>query len=269
MRTNKAIYGAFACSLSALVFSYYGNSALGAESPSAGASQFEDLVRQGEAADAQFNPEKALQFYLKASCEHPKDPQVLLKVAKEYSDSTITIADPVESRHRIEKALRYAERAAELDPGSAVALLSQAICYGKLGEYSGTRDKIEYARLVKDYADRALAIDPDYAYAHDILGQWEFEVAALGRTKRLLVTLVFGGLPPASTEESVHQLERAVQLEPNAATHRLGLGFAYLANGEPAKARRSFEMVMAMPCKEIYDSDCHQRAERAIANLQI
>jgi tetratricopeptide (TPR) repeat protein len=267
VRTNRGILRAFACSFSALAFSFAGNSALGADSVPSGPSGFEDLVRQGEAADAQFNPERALQFYLKASSERPKDPQVLLKIAKEYSDSTIAISDPIESRRRIEKALLYAKRAAELDPRSPLALLSQAICYGKLGEFCDTREKIQYARLVKDYADRALAIDPDYAYAHDVLGQWEFEVAALGRTKRFLVTLVFGGLPPASTQESVRHLERAVQLEPNTATHRLALGFAYLANGEPAKARRSFEQVMAMPCREIYDSDCHQQAERAIASL--
>jgi tetratricopeptide (TPR) repeat protein len=221
----------------------------------------------GDAADAQFNTEGALHFYLQACSECPKDSHVLLKVAKEYSDSTISISDPAECRLRIEKALRYAQRAAELDPRSAVALLSQAICYGKLGSYSGTREKIEYARLVKEYADRALAIDPDYAFAHDVLGQWEYEVAALGSTKRILVTLVFGGLPTASTAESVHQLERAVQLEPNTATHRLGLGFAYLANGERAKARKAFAEVIGMPCREIYDSNCHQRAERALASL--
>lgn len=250
-----------------LVFSFAGNSASGADGPSAGASRFDDLVRQGEVADGQFDPEKALQFYLKASSDRPKDPQVLLKIAKAYHDSTIAISDPNETSIRLEKALRYAKRAEELDPRSPVALLLQAICYGKLGELSGIRKKIEYARLVKDYADRALALDPDYAYAHDVLGQWEFEVAALGRTRQFLVTLIYGGLPPASTEESVRHLERAVQLEPNSATHRLALGFAYLANGESTKARRSFEQVMAMPCREIYDSDCQQQAERAIANL--
>jgi tetratricopeptide (TPR) repeat protein len=213
------------------------------------------------------DPEKALPFYLRASVERPNDIQVLLKVAKEYSDSTLAITDPDEARFRIEKALRYAERAAELDPRNPVALLSQAICYGKLGGYCDTRRRIEYARLVKDYAERALATDPDYAYAHDVLGQWEYEVAALGRTKRLLVALVFGGLPPASTEDSVRHLERAVQLEPEKATHRLALGFAYLADGQPEKARRSFEQVMAMPCREIYDSNCHRQAAKAIASL--
>jgi tetratricopeptide (TPR) repeat protein len=241
---------------------------LGADSQPPGGPRFEDLIRQGEAAEAQFNPDGALRFYLQAYAIRPRDPGTLLRIAKQYSDSTLAISDRDESRRRIGKALEYAQRASELDPQSPVALLSEAICYGKLGEYGDTREKIEYARLVKEYADRALAADPEYAYAHHVLGQWEYEVAKLGRTKRLLVALVFGGLPEASTQGSVRHLERAVQLEPNTASHRLALGYAYLANGEAARARESFEQVLAMPCREIYDADCHAQAKRAIARLR-
>jgi tetratricopeptide (TPR) repeat protein len=242
-------------------------SALGADTQVSGSSQFESLVQKGEAADAQLDPNRALQFYLQAYRERPKDPKMLLKIAKEYSDSTLAITDPEESRRRIEKALEFSDRAIELEPHNPVALLSKAICYGKLGMYSDTREKIEDARLVKHFADQALAEDPNYAYAHHVLGQWEYEVAALGRTKRLLVMLVFGGLPAASTEEAVNQLELAVKLEPNVSSHRLALGFAYLANGEPAKARPLFDQVIAMPCRELYDADCRRQAERAVAGM--
>jgi len=267
LRTSRGIFRAIAHSSVLVTLSCAGNTSFGTGAISSEITQFESLVRQGDAADAQFDPERALGFYLKANSERPRDPQLLLKIAKEYSDSTIAITDPAEGRLRIERALKYAERASELDPGSPVALLSQAVCYGKLADFCDLRKKIEYARQVKDYADRALAIDPNYAYAHDVLGQWEYEVAELGRTKRLLVTLVFGGLPVASIEESIRQLEIAVQLEPKIATHRLALGFAYLANGESAKARQSFEIVISMPYKEIYDPDCHQQAQRALAGL--
>jgi tetratricopeptide (TPR) repeat protein len=268
VKTRRGIPRAPAWIFSTLALLSIEGAALGADAQSPGGLRFEDLIRQGEAAEAQFNPDGALQYFLQACAQRPRDPETLLKVAKQYSDSTLAISDPVENRRRIEKALQYAERASELDPKSPVALLSEAICYGKLGQYGDTREKIEYARLVKAYADRALAADPNYAYAHHVLGQWEYEVATLGRTKRLLVSLVFGGLPDASTQESVRHLERAVELEPNTASHRLALGFAYVANAEPAKARQSFEQVLAMPRREIYDADCHAQAERAIASLQ-
>jgi tetratricopeptide (TPR) repeat protein len=263
--TNRGILAALILPLCPLALSGAGNPPSEAGPQSPGSPGFEALLAEAQAADAQFNPDRALQFYLRAHAERPNDTGVLLKIAKEYSDSTLAVSDPDEKRRRIAKALEYSERAVELDPRSPVALLSKAVCYGKLGLYGDTRERIEYARLVKEYADRALAEDPNYAYAHHVLGQWEYEVAAIGRAKRLLVTLVFGGLPDASTQEGVRQLELAVRLEPNVSSHRLALGFAYQANGEPAKARAMFEQVIAMPCRELYDADCRRQAERAIA----
>jgi tetratricopeptide (TPR) repeat protein len=241
--------------------------ALGGPPASPGAGAFEILVAQGDAADAQLRTAAALEFYLQAGAAHPDDPRVLLKIAKEYSDSTLALTDPLESRRRVEKALEYSRRAVELDPRSEVGMLSIAICYGKLGLTSDTRERIGFVRLVKEYADRALALNPGYAYAHHVLGQWEYEVASLGRTKRLLVDLIYGGLPEASTADAVRHLERAVELEPGTASHHLALGFAYLANGDSAKARGAFARVLSMPCRELYDADCHRQAERAMAGL--
>jgi tetratricopeptide (TPR) repeat protein len=239
----------------------------GAEGPVAAGPAFDELVRQGAEADAHFDPNKAIPFYLQAHAMRPNDTQILLKIAKEYSDSTITIADREEDRRRIQKALDYSNRAIELDPHNAVALLSKAVCYGKLATYSDTREKIGYVRLVKQFTDEALADDPKYAYAHHVLGQWEYQVAALGRTRQFVVNLVYGGLPQASTEEGVRQLEIAVKLEPNIASHHLALGFAYIANGEPANARPQFEQVVTMACRELYDVDCHRQAAQALASL--
>lgn len=267
MSIHRKAFSALRRSLPPLALAFAAGAARCADTQATAGLPFEDLVRQGEAAEAQFDPNQALQFYLRAHSERPRDSQVLLKIAKEYSDSTLAISDPEENRRRIGKALEYSQRAAELDPHSPVALLSEAICYAKLGSYSGTREKIEYSRLVKDYAEQALAADPKYAYAHHVLGQWEYEVASLGRTKRFLIALVYGGIPEASTQEGVRHLEEAVRLEPATASHRLALGFAYLANAEPVKARQMFEQVIAMPCRELYDTDCHRQAVQAIASL--
>jgi len=238
-----------------------------AEPPASDPAGWPALVRAGEAADARLDPGRALQFYLQANAEHPNDPAILLKVAKAYSDSTLADADRDENRRRMAAALECSRRAAQLKPHDPVALLSVAVSYGKLGIYCDTGEKIKYARLVKDYAEQALAADPNYAYAHHVLGQWEYEVASLGRTKRFLVSIFYGGLPAASAAEGVRELERAVQLEPDTTSHHLALGFAYLANGECAKGRQCFERVLAMPCRELYDPDCHRQAEQALAGL--
>jgi len=225
------------------------------------------LVRQGMAAQDHFEPKAALPFFLRAEALKPNDPFILREISKQYSDSTLGSQDAEVNRHCIEQALDYTKRAVALDPKNAVGVLSLAVCYGKLGLYADARDKVGYARMVKQYALEAIELDPSYAYAHHVLGRWNYEVAGLGRTKRFLVKLIDGGLPDASFEEAVRQLQRAVELDPNVMAHRLELGFAYLNDGRDAEARACFQQVLTMPKRELYDDECFARAHEGLARL--
>ncbi len=244
-----------------------GPAAAGSAGSPTDSARWSALLAEGQAAEDRLDPEAALRAYLRASAERPRDVAVLLKVAKEYSDSTLVCGDPEANRRSIARALEYSRRAEELDPNNAVALLSIAVCYGKLGLYGGVREKLACAREVKAYAERAAAADPGYAYAHHVLGQWEYEVASLGATKRFLIDLIGGGLPPASTHEAVAHLQKAVDLEPTVMAHRLALGCACAADGDKDRARKLFREVLSMPRREIYDADCQRQAERELKAL--
>jgi hypothetical protein len=113
-----------------------------------------------------------------------------------------------------------------------------------------------------------LALNPDYDYAHHVLGRWHYEVASLGAGTRFLVKLVYGGLPPASTKEAVQRLKRAVELSPEAPSHRVELGFALLANDEREAAREMFEHALTLPAQQMYDQESFQRARDALAKLR-
>jgi tetratricopeptide (TPR) repeat protein len=155
-----------------------------------------------------------------------------------------------------------------LNPQSAENVLSLAICHGTLGVYSDTRTKIRYSRLVKEEAEQSLALDPDYDWAHHVLGRWHYEVASLGTATRLVVGLVYGGLPDASVDQAIIHLERAVTLAPENAPHHLELGFAYLAAGRTADARAAFERGLALPSVGKHDETAKTRARSALANLK-
>ena len=227
-----------------------------------------ELIRQARAAEDRFDTRTALALFLQANAARPNDPGILQGISRQYSDSTADTPDLAEKKRLCTKALAYARRAAALAPRDAVNVLSVAICYGKLALYSDTRTKIEYSRLVKDYAGQALALDPDYDYAHHVLGRWNYEVASLGLATRVIVRVIYGGLPPASTAEAVRQLQRAVELSPQLPAHRVELGFALLADGQRDAARRVFKEALAMPRVEKYDDEAFSRAREALADLR-
>jgi tetratricopeptide (TPR) repeat protein len=226
-----------------------------------------DLAREALAAEARLETRQALDLYLAAEKERPDDPVILQKIARQYSDLVVDLSTPTEKKASVERALDYARRAVALAPTNAENVLSVAICLGKLGLFSGTRDKVRYSRLMREEAERALALDPGYAWAHHILGRWHHEVAELGTTARLFVRLFYGGLPDASADAAVRHLQRAVELEPGQLNHHLELGFAYVAARQPAQARAAFAAGLALPSREKHDESAKARAREALARL--
>jgi tetratricopeptide (TPR) repeat protein len=227
-----------------------------------------ELIKKARAAEEEFDAQTALQLYLQVDAARPDDPVILQKIARQYSDLTFDLTDPVEQRRLCEQALAYAQRAYRLAPKIPDNALSLAICYAKLGFYADIRTKIENSRLVKDYAEQALALDPNDDFAHHVLGQWHYEVASVGATKRFLVKLIYGGLPPASTAEGVRHLRRAVELAPDIPAHHAELGLALLADGQRIEAERELRRALELPRKLKYDDEAKRRARAALESLR-
>lgn len=235
--------------------------------PAAGADA---LIREGLDAEQRLDTTRALKAFLAADRAKPDDPFILQKIARQYSDSVVDLPERAEDerKRRAELALGYAQRAVTLNPNSAENMLSLAVCHGTLAIYSDTRTKIRFSRLVKEEAERALALDPNYDWAHHVLGRWHYEVSNLGVATRFFVRLIYGGLPNASSKTAVAHLERAVALAPQTCPHHLELGFAYWATGRHADARAAIEHGLALPSVGKHDEAAKARARRILPYLK-
>ncbi|MDI1319515.1 MAG: hypothetical protein PSW75_04880 [bacterium] len=235
--------------------------------PGLHAADADALVRAALAAEAKVDCEAALKLFQAADAARPNDAFILQKIARQYSDLVSDQAEVVDKKRYAQTALEYARRAVALHPTDAVNVLSVAVCHGKLALYSDAREKVQYSRLMHEEAERALALDPNYAWAHHLLGRWNYEVALLGAASKFFVRLVYGGLPAASFEEGVRQLQRATELEPGELAHWIELGFAYAAAGQPDLAKKQWARGLAMPSRAKPDEPAKQRAREALARL--
>jgi len=234
----------------------------------ASAATVAELLDAAATAEARLDSARALELYLQADAAQPGDVRTLQKIARQYSDLVLDQITDAERQRHAGAALDYSRRAEELDPRDPVSVLSLAISYGKLAASSDTRAKVRYSRLVKQEAERALALDPGYAWAHHVLGRWHREVATLGTAARGLVWLLYGGLPGASPAEAVAHLQRAVELEPSELNHHLELGFALVAVGRTPEARRAWAHGLAMPSIGKHDESAKREAREAMARLK-
>lgn len=231
------------------------------------APHVDPVVREALAAEARLDTRKALNLLLSVEKSRPNDAFLLQKIARQYSDLIVDLDDAAEKKASARRALEYARRSVALEPTNAENVLSLAVCHGKLAVYSDTREKVNYSRLVREDAERALKLDPNYAWAHHVLGRWHYEVSDLGGASRLVVRMFYGGLPAASRAEAIRHLGRAVELEPGELAHHLELGFAYVADGQTARARAAFEKGLAMPSRGKHDEPAKERARAALGKL--
>ncbi len=222
------------------------------------------LLDRALQAEAELRSQDALELFLQLEQQRPNDPAILQDIAQQYSDAIVDLTDEDEKRRYAEQAITYAQRAVELEPDNAVNVLSVAVARGKLATYSDNRAKVSLSRLIKKDAERALDLDPDYAWAHHVLGRWHREVADLGSVARFFVRLIYGGLPDASYEDAIVHLERAVKLEPGALAHHLELGFSYQAVGRTEEARKQLEYGLQLPSQKKHDELAKARARREL-----
>jgi tetratricopeptide (TPR) repeat protein len=232
------------------------------------AAPVEELLREAQVAEAKLDLARALELYQQADAARPNDAFILQKIARQYSDQVPDQPTDEGKREFATRGLEYARRSFALEPTNSAYAVSIAICHGHLALISDIRTKVQYSRLIKEEVERALALDPNNAWAHHLLGRWHYEVASLGATARFFARLFYGGIPPASTTEGVNHLKRATDLEPGELSHWIDLGFAYAAAGRIADARAAWAHGLAMPSRSPHDVPAKKRAADALKDLE-
>jgi tetratricopeptide (TPR) repeat protein len=234
---------------------------------SAPASSVTELLRLGDSFDAKLDNTRALEIYLQAERLASRDPEVLYRIARQYALLMNDTPSDTKQKELGQKALDYSNRAVASNPEHAKSLLSVAVCYGRLVRFAPARTKVEYSRLVKEYAEKAMARDPSDSYAWHVLGAWNYELAEMGAMTRTFVKVVYGGMPPASHDEALRLFRKAVELAPERVSHHVELGRTYAALGQKDEARAELRKAIALPSREKDDPESKQRAAEALADL--
>ncbi len=155
------------------------------------------------------------------------------------------------------KAAEYHARAIEKDPSFALAYAGLAGTYNVSGAMGFETPRAVWPK-VREYAEKAVALDANLAEAHvslaaeRVLYEWDFHGARmelnraielnpnLGDSYSLLsyVDQVEGAMP-----EAVEQVRRAVALEPNSALYNADLASAYYLAGRYSEAAAAWNRV--------------------------
>ncbi len=231
------------------------------------ADDFNALLAKGDQFDVQLKTKEALAVYLEAEKLQPNNPELLYRIAKQYGESQADTKDKNERRRLGNLSLDYAKRAVAAGPNNCMCQLSVAVAYGRVAPYLDNQTKINYSKLVKQHADKALAIDPKNDLCWHVIGAWNYELANLNSVLRAIAQLIYGKLPNASNDDAVKAFKKAVELNPMRVGNQIELGRSLAAAGQNDEARAVLEKGLSLPNKQRDDPETKERGRAALKKL--
>jgi tetratricopeptide (TPR) repeat protein len=228
------------------------------------AQSVHDHVGLGIAAMQVHDLPTAIAHYDAALALDSTDYEANWRAAIALLDQGEQIPDSVKSPQRdslYARAERLARRAVAADSMGADGHFALAASVGRASLTMGKKERIRRARVIRDEAMRAIALNPRHDGAYHILGRWNAEIMRLSGlsrffAKRLLGAGIFG---EASWEAAVSNMERAAALDPGRLYHRLELAEIYVDRKRYDDARAQLSELAALPDREIMDSVYRRR----------
>jgi tetratricopeptide (TPR) repeat protein len=231
------------------------------------AESADDLIEKGRVFDRKFQANDALPLYLTAEKLEPKNPDLLVRIARQYRYLMTDAADTKEKLRLGHVALDYSIRAAACGPKDCDAQLAPAITLGKMLPYMPTKEQVSASPRIKESIDKALAIDPEDDTAWHILGRWNRVLAEISSTKRFFANLIYGQLPKGSIDEAEKDMKKAIATNPHRLMHYIELGRIYAQMGKNQEARDFINKGLAMRDTEKDDPETKERGREALAKI--
>ena len=234
--------------------------------PCLAAQSVRDHVGLGTTAMQVHDLKTALAHYQAALALDSTDYEANWRASIALLDEGEQIPDSIRSPERdslYARAERLARRAVAADSLGADGHFALAAAVGRASLSMGKKERIRRARVIRDEAQRTIALDPRHDGAYHILGRWNAEIMRLSGLSRFFAKSLLGAgiFGEASWEGAISNMEQAVALDPGRLYHRLELAQIYVDRKRYDDARTQLRELEALPNREIMDPEYRREAE--------
>lgn len=224
------------------------------------------LLQQAEQLENQKKDLEALSKYQEAVRLSPNDLKALCKVSELNSVLGTRSTDKKTKTDFFTAAVMYAERALKISPNNAQANYAMGLAKAKITEVSSPKEKIQFVKEIKSFADKAISVDSMHYPSLHLLGKWHVEVSGLNGAEKAAVKL-FGGLPSASLQEAIHLFEKVRRIKPAFVLNYLDLAKAYKTNGRSDKAIEVLNRMIKLPPRTADDEQYKNEGKKLLESL--
>ena len=227
-------------------------------------------IAEGDRAHTALDLTSALKHYEAALAVDPNNYDALNKAAYDAVDLGEFNPSKDERNALYKKAEQYARKAVAVNPNDAEGHFELSRALGRYALTLGSRDRIKFAKDIRQEALDALKLNPKHAGALHVLGMWNAEIMRLNGFTRMIAKNFLGGaiFGEANWDNAQRYLEQAVQEDPNRITHHRDLAGVYVDRGLKAKAIEQYEWIERAPVMEYNDQHYKDEATARLAKLR-
>ena len=227
------------------------------------------LIQQAEQMERQLKEVDASNLYQAVLLQEPRNVQALCKLAELQSILGEKASDKKAKQLYFETSYSFAKRAWLADSNRVETNYVMAMASGKMTDFESDNKKVVgYVRDIKDYAERAIKINPNYGKAQYVLGKWHYEMYILSGFKKAAVKLMYGGLPSGDPDIAIACMEKCRTLEPYFVSNYLDLGRAYKEVRKPTQAIDILTKLQKLPNRNSADPLLKAAGASLLATLQ-
>jgi tetratricopeptide (TPR) repeat protein len=207
----------------------------------------EELVKQGDLLEKQMNEEAAYQKFKEVVKLQPQNVYALARCSELASRIGRQQLSKDKQMDYYTAAKIYAERALKANPNDSDANMVMAVAYGRFAILKSGKEKVAGVKEIKNYAEKAVQLNPKNYKALHILGKWHYEVSNLTSIERAAAKVLFGGLPKASFEASLSYYEKAKALSPGFILNYLEIAKVSYKLNKKEKALETLRYLLQLP----------------------
>ncbi len=227
------------------------------------------LIQQAEQLERQLKEADASSLYQAVLLQDPRNVQALCKLAELQSILGEKATDKKAKQLYFETSYSFAKRAWLADSNRVETNYVMAMASGKMTDFESDNKKVVgFVRDIKDYAERAIKINPNYGKAQYVLGKWHYEMYILSGFKKAAVKLMYGGLPSGDPDIAIACMEKCRNLEPYFVSNYLDLGRAYKEVRKPTEAIDVLTKLQKLPNRNSADPLQKAAGATLLATLQ-
>ncbi len=136
----------------------------------------------------------------KLNTEYPKNLEVLIRLSAAHHLLSEKVYDKAMDAYHLDKSLYYITEAIKIDSTHGEIHKWYALAYGKKIENASIRTQIEGSKIISFHSTEAIKKLPDDSYCYNVMGQWHYRLADLGKVSRRLAQIIFEEPPEGALE---------------------------------------------------------------------